>query len=1018
MGQRRPAVTPPEPSLSSAELSAHAAYLRALARGLLGREAEADDLVQDTFVAALEHPPRGPGGLRAWLATVARNRAMGLRRGAARRAAREADAARPEAGPDASEALERLELAQRLAAEVARLREPYRTAIYLRYHEGLAPSAIAARLGEPVKTVKTRLARSLELLRERIDAREGGREAWSAALLPFAFPLGASLEPAPAVSLAATITGGLAVKKLAIVLGAMLVLALAFQGLRAFRAPSSAGGTTSVAVGATLQGVAPAVEPAAVEVASASRTPLEVIAQPASPETGALVVTVVWADDGSPAEGVCAEVDVLDGGVPRADRLHGLTDAQGRARFAGLPVGRIAVYPPVGSLEKSTIAVGETTEVRLELGGTVVVEGRVVAPDGGPVGGARIRAERWDGKGHLGHVIGKSNPDGSFRLRGVDPESEISAAAPGWRPSLAFRAEELPVGARGAREVVLELGESGGRLAGRVLDAEGQPVAGAQVLAGPRGGGNQNLPSGQVAYQPYPELLFTDEDGQFEVVADLEPYDLPVEVIASGHPVWFGSAHVQRGERAWLEVQLERPSRIVGRVLDARGEAIAGASVRASREVGALRYFDRTPLPSARTDERGEFALDWVSTGEVEVSANLSTDQAAGRARARITCDPGGTHEVELRLDPEPALRGRVVDGDGQALVGWSVYWNSSQWHAMSPLHPGTLSSLGGYCVTGADGRFVIPNADDFLWDLSIAAPGEAPFPPRGERKNVRATGSELEIVIEDVDTESCVLVARLVDVDGRAPQDVQAALWDERHERGVHPEYEAATGVARWEINRPGRYAVQVWRGRRAVHIGEWVELRPGETTDLGAIVLSEPGEVVVEVSAPGAGSLEHVQVSIVPVGSIFELQLDPDGATFRAQGVGAGRYLLRAGHEALFAPEREIEVRPGEVVRLEVALVPAKPVEVSCEFPAAQAWTSVDWEAQDQGGTRVQSGRVRNWNDFPGARAPRIHGLALPPGHYTLVAATDTGLRAELEFEVADGRSARGPYVLGFHP
>ena len=78
---------PPEPRPSSADLSEHAAYLRALARGLLGRGAEADDLVQDTFVAALEHPPRGAGGLRAWLATVARHRAIGLRRGASRRAA-------------------------------------------------------------------------------------------------------------------------------------------------------------------------------------------------------------------------------------------------------------------------------------------------------------------------------------------------------------------------------------------------------------------------------------------------------------------------------------------------------------------------------------------------------------------------------------------------------------------------------------------------------------------------------------------------------------------------------------------------------------------------------------------------------------------------------------------------------------------------------------------------------------------------------------------------------------------
>ncbi|HVS19508.1 MAG TPA: sigma factor, partial [Planctomycetota bacterium] len=63
-------MTPPEP-----DLAAHTAYLRGVARALLGAGADADDLVQDTRVAAREHPPRRAGGLRAWLGTVARNRA-------------------------------------------------------------------------------------------------------------------------------------------------------------------------------------------------------------------------------------------------------------------------------------------------------------------------------------------------------------------------------------------------------------------------------------------------------------------------------------------------------------------------------------------------------------------------------------------------------------------------------------------------------------------------------------------------------------------------------------------------------------------------------------------------------------------------------------------------------------------------------------------------------------------------------------------------------------------------------
>ena len=61
--------------------------MRALARSLA--HGEADDLLQDAAVAALEHPPATDRPVRPWLATVIRNRWRMNRRGEARRAARE-----------------------------------------------------------------------------------------------------------------------------------------------------------------------------------------------------------------------------------------------------------------------------------------------------------------------------------------------------------------------------------------------------------------------------------------------------------------------------------------------------------------------------------------------------------------------------------------------------------------------------------------------------------------------------------------------------------------------------------------------------------------------------------------------------------------------------------------------------------------------------------------------------------------------------------------------------------------
>ena len=56
-------------------LLAHAAWLRRLARSLVGDGAAADDLVQETWVAALRRPPAEDRPVRPWLRRVLENAA-------------------------------------------------------------------------------------------------------------------------------------------------------------------------------------------------------------------------------------------------------------------------------------------------------------------------------------------------------------------------------------------------------------------------------------------------------------------------------------------------------------------------------------------------------------------------------------------------------------------------------------------------------------------------------------------------------------------------------------------------------------------------------------------------------------------------------------------------------------------------------------------------------------------------------------------------------------------------------
>src|SRR5262245_37805683 len=91
-----PSTPPSQPSAS--DLLAHAEFVRAMARGVLGADDRVEDVVQDTWVAALSRETP-PSRLRSWLASVGRRRAWDVRRRDATRRRHDA-AARRDAGSE------------------------------------------------------------------------------------------------------------------------------------------------------------------------------------------------------------------------------------------------------------------------------------------------------------------------------------------------------------------------------------------------------------------------------------------------------------------------------------------------------------------------------------------------------------------------------------------------------------------------------------------------------------------------------------------------------------------------------------------------------------------------------------------------------------------------------------------------------------------------------------------------------------------------------------------------------
>ena len=137
-----------------------------LCRAVLGERAAAEDAVQETFLriwrgAGSYDPTRGVPA--AWIMAIARN----VARTAAR--PRPTPAPWPEAPvPDEVEGVvDRLWLRDALGG----LSQPERLALELAYFADLSHAQVAARLGEPLGTVKARIRRALL----RLAALAGGR---------------------------------------------------------------------------------------------------------------------------------------------------------------------------------------------------------------------------------------------------------------------------------------------------------------------------------------------------------------------------------------------------------------------------------------------------------------------------------------------------------------------------------------------------------------------------------------------------------------------------------------------------------------------------------------------------------------------------------------------------------------------------------------------------------------------------------------------------------------------------
>ena len=661
----------------------HATWLRRLAGALVGDSATADDLAQETWVAALSSGVDSSRPLKPWLRRVATNFAHKSFLKRERSSSAPLDERTDSNAIDPAELTERLEHESHLTEALSRLDEPFRSTLYLRYYEGLAPKTIATRTKTAPGTVRWRLKRGLELMRERLDSEvEGGRSSWMAMFIPLA-----GLGPKTTTAVAS----GVALSSSPAMLFGVLAMSTLFKLL----AVLAAG--VVLYVGLETGGVLPA----SLSMASNGEVPIEV-------EFRAI--------DSVPEGGVRPAKPPTEVAAPE-DETRSAVDLQAREPLAkrttrvaarvtdefGEPIGRARAYSNRHAIELLTDEDGKVLlsvergeeptmdfvlnfakegrtsisrslelgldpeydfgEIQLKLGG--IVSGRIVDSDGRGIEGATINWLEGSMPGRrlesmrFGSIPASfpscaASLDGTFELSGV-PVSFIRlwASAPGFEPQYTSAIEvRARYESRGVNITLPKLKPENHILL-RVLNPTGEPVPNADLNF------RYEISSLGTSMQG---TRTTDQEGRYEFVLK---DDARLWVNASDPDSKFGTSALQDIQTGPEEILLRLTEPLFGTLTVTRS--------------------DRTPVGEFELEVRsadGELAHENITvaaTSDGIIQYRLPASDFLLRVTAPLAeieelgpLAPSKTKTLSMRLSPVPGMHGTIM-AEGEPLANADV---------------------------------------------------------------------------------------------------------------------------------------------------------------------------------------------------------------------------------------------------------------------------------------------------------------------------------------------------------
>jgi protocatechuate 3,4-dioxygenase beta subunit len=667
--------------------------------------------------------------------------------------------------------------------------------------------------------------------------------------------------------------------------------------------------------------------------------------------------------------------------------VAGLSDGEGRFALAVTPDEMKLAVEAAGfrAQELRHLSVPSDEPVEIELEHTLGIEG-VVRAGSKPGDGAELELSVAGGTRTT-----RSGPDGAFRFADVEEGVHALRATRGELAAYLSAVEVHEDDDGGAPLYTVEL-QSAVAIAGRLEDKNGKPIAGGEIeLAEP-------------ADAPLPRHARSAADGSFRFEAVLAgAYRLSAR--AEGFFPSEPRGVEARAKAPLVELRLERGAVVEGRVVDEKGNPVAGASLEVSGEgadgapyalsadafagaatdgatrlepmgeLGRLRGPVPYPpsLPRKRgpqprelaSDPRGHFSLAGLPAGKLVVAAR-HPDFARG-ASAPVEARPGATAQVEIRLERGVTVHGRVVDDRGDPLTGAEV-------------------NAAGRTVAISDrhGEFVL---DHVAARLRLEARAAGYLPAAHDLDPADPLPLELRL-----ERAAGRLAGRVLDERGNplagARVDILAA---------VTPPHTLVTdggGRFRADALGPGPYRVKVAHGDFAERHFDGIE--PND-------------DALFELSPGGglAGELRDAREGGVPRGARLELLIAGDkraialkGGRFEALALPAGRVQLTASAPGYVRWSRELELPPGERPR-ELTL---RDVEVELERGGTVSGRVRDRDGDPAAGVLVRAGELSATADARGEF--RIDGV--PPGACRVEAAAG-GASAHESLEIRAGDESR---------